>query len=642
MVYTKLVKAVTGRTLSNISWVLAALVLMLFIVSCSEAGVLMPNMERVDEAEILTAPDGEVFMAGGDVGVQLYISDSSRAANMEAVQLQVYLYADDQIAQYEFDEQTLNQNQLLSVVLPDDLEVGYYELRYRLYQHNRVVASHAQGFFVADTNVSPGGISVYPSRFEPDSQGILQVSVQTDETSGNEPYAVWRFDSKIVAHGRIADGFDEVLIRSPDREGVYSVLVDLYPAPPRDGIPFPFGATSRRRGEVVVTSSPPVRQHELQPASSYYSLLRLNGNLRDIGQRTRDHDGFFRAEGSEPELVIEQERLGHRFSGNDVIVADASVLPRDQNRFLPFTITVRGRFTESEQREVWVKSEGAAWAAEIFSKGGLLTARLSQDDEELQFQVDRSIIPDDESSQWSFSFFTQEDSVYGMWLVNGILMRAESLPLLDSFREDENAGIDAPTTRIGFGVHGVIEEIGVYYQDETGAPSFNTGEFRQAMELSYPHTLIYATGFTGETNEQFSHGSDVIADAGYLLIPPGENVHLPDVLFNDGDVIFELLFGDEIVEGVGMLRFDGFAAGTRETLLSMDLSQEMQVQVGAEQERLVIRGEPDLQSDELPAMTGVTAVVENQSDQNAVLRLRHVLARNAERNSNDPFFAGRE
>ncbi|AFG38769.1 hypothetical protein Spiaf_2745 [Spirochaeta africana DSM 8902] len=611
--------------------------LILLAAACSDAGMLMPNLDRQAEVTINPGRRGAIVRAGEPVSVELQVAPNSRIAEGPAPVLQVRLYDADgeEIARQEMSENVLGSASLPDMLLPDDLEDGYYELRYRLYQQERLVASTVRPIFLESAEYSLSGISVYPSRFEPDSQGILQLGIQQSGAAA-DPFIVWRFDGGVKAFGLLSEGMDEVQVQSPERDGVYTVRVDVYPAPPPDGVPFEFAGPRQQRGEVVVSSNQAARSYELQPRDSYYSLLRLNGNLRDIGMRNeaaRTAGHFTMSGGGVAQLVIEQGRLGHRIPPDEYLQTTRAIFPGSGENAAPFTVTFRGRFGEAAEREDWIHTEGGPYV-QLYSEAGQLHAVVGA--ERSRFSVQRSIIPADESVQWSFSYLVEGDTAYGMWLINGILIGVDSRPVPAGTAVEHRPEGDEGRTRIAAGVTGVLEEFGVYYRNSLHQPSINTGEFRRAMELQYPHTLIFAESFAGQEAEILGE-QEVAARGAVLRIAPGESVQLPDVFFRSSDVIFELLFSDPDPAGYGMVQIQGLDESASAEELQVPLQQDMQLRIGREDDQLIVRGQPE-QRVQVSAVRGVSVTITNRSDSDVVLGLRHVLARHAERSSSVSIF----
>ncbi|MFW5801547.1 MAG: hypothetical protein ACOCVC_05915, partial [Spirochaeta sp.] len=423
-------KFILGRTVYYISRLGLLAVVFLAAGSCGEAGMLMPNVDRVDDASIVTGSAGVIVAAGSEMTAEIALSSQFRSSEQTPIRMEAYLFdaEGEEVAVGRFSAEDLSDDSTPPFRLPDDLESGYYEIRYRLFQQDRLLASHVRPFFVADDTISLGGISVYPSTIEPDSQGILQLGIQRTQGSESDPYIIWRFDGRVIESGSLSSGLDEILIRSPDRNGVYSVRADVYPFAPTDDAPYSFPAVNQQRGEVVVSSDSQARSHELQPVQSYYSLLRLNGNLRDTGMRNEGDtqaQHFHPVGEQEPPLVIDQGRLGHQFSGDDAIETNGSVFPSRGSMPDSFTLTFRGRFSLPEEREQWVEVVDGDPRVEIYSEDGSMYAVVGMDGQ--RFEMPREMIPANEAVQWSFSYLPEGSRAYGMWLINGMLVHLDTI-----------------------------------------------------------------------------------------------------------------------------------------------------------------------------------------------------------------------
>ncbi|GAB6089307.1 hypothetical protein JCM12856_09000 [Spirochaeta dissipatitropha] len=629
----------------------------------------MPNVQPSKDLEIVTSEPGVTYMPGSSLRVIISNDQPNRSLSEEGFLLDVRLFdaSQEELSSIQFAGDDLDE--LPDIGLPSDTLPGYYEMRYRLYQNDRLVISHVQPFFVGYADFSLNGISVYPSILEPDSQGIMRVDIQFDtaveDQEGNRPedlYLVWRLDSSTVHQGLLSEGADEIRIRSPEREGNYSVQVDVYPAAPEEGGQFSFRSVNRLdpAPRVTVLKDPKPRSYELQPTSSYYSLLRLNGNLRDIGQRMQSGNEQFRPEsGVEPQLVIYNDRLGHDFDGSDQLYTDDYVLP--PGYVDPFTVTFRGRFDipdGPEAEETWLRASHGSWSAALTGDYELLRAEIGWHNP-IEFTAPRQIIPDDTQVQWSFSYLVEGSVAFGMWTVNGMLLHVDSVDLPSGFISDsvqsETGVLQRPVSRIGGGVIGILEEFGVFYREDE-LPSIDTGSFRRAMELLFPHTLIFADSFTGSTErlEDYDFSEGVTSGGGFLHIPAGASVRLPSVFFRNADIILELLFAENPEDESSYLLLQAADAMNTVHAYEIPLKQKMQLHVSREGRVFTLEQTADSQDIEtagvamdaaavagmeyVPDSLSVSAEVVNNSGTDAVLRMQHVLARHSSSSGIDDFF----
>lgn len=643
--------------------------MLLFLVGCSEGGVFMPNVQPSRDLEIVTSQAGEIYVPGSSVRVIISNDQPNRSLSEEGFMLDVRLFdaSQEELSSIQFTGNDLDD--LPDIGLPPDTLPGYYEMRYRLYQNDRLIISHVQPFFVSDSDFRLNGISVYPSILEPDSQGIMRADIQFDAVpddqgdSGLEDlYLVWRLDSTIVHRGLLSEGADEIRIRSPEREGNYSVQVDVYPAAPQDESQFSFRSLMRLdpAPRVTVLKNPKPRSYELQPASSYYSLLRLNGNLRDIGQRMESGNEQFRPEtGVEPQLLIHNDRLGHYFSGSNQLYVDDYVLP--SGYLDPFTVTFRGRFDipdDPETEETWLRASHSSWSVALVGDYEELRAEIGGQNP-IEFSAPRHLIPDDTQVQWSFSYLVEGSIAFGMWTINGMLLHVDSVDLPADFIPDtmqsEAVVPQRPVSRIGGGVQGILEEFGVFYRDDE-LPSIDTGSFRRAMELLFPHTLIFADSFTGSADrlEDYELSDGVTTGGGFLHIPAGASVRLPSVFFRNTDIVLELLFAEDPEVESSYLLLQAADAMNTVHAYEIPLKQKMQLHISQEG-RVFTLEQTDEQLDVetegvpvdnaaaagmeyVPDSLSVSAVVVNNTGTDAVLRMQHALARHSSSSGIDDFF----
>ncbi len=609
-------------------------VFLLLLSACSDSGILLPNVESEDEAVIQTIAAGTILQPGDEMPLAVFMADGSRATVQDVSWLDVRLYSADGSLAADLRILAEDLADLDEIVIPEGIAAGYYDLSAGLYRQDELIVELNEALFITPDVFGLSGISIYPSQFEPNSQGILQAGIRIPAGSSIDPFIVWRFDGAVAAYGLLSEGYDEVRLDSPSVNGVYSLRVDVYPIAPSDGRPYDFPSRRAQSAEIVVSDEIPARPYELQNPSSYFSLLRLNGSVRDIGARMdlQQSPASFRTEGIQPELEIVDGRLGYSLTGGTIFYVGSPVVPFRHGGLAPFTVTFRGRFAAPEDESVheeFLYSQAQEDFLDISAQDGLLTAKLKYSGVEYAFPVSRSVLPDGEYVRLSFSLLEENGWVYGMWQVNGILISVSSWEIED-FSEGDVAGPVSSRSeyirmlglsRIGKGISGMLEEFGVFFRNPAGEAGINAYEFNRMMELQYGGQLIYAKSFLTQPEDVRLSGPAVVS-GGYMQLSPGAEVRLPMALFSGTDIIFELSLADSDEGSASASVMLEDEDGARS--LPIDLAESTSLQAGVESGRLVLRqGRRDLGA----AGAGAALVIQNDSRSRAVLNLKHVLAR---------------
>jgi hypothetical protein len=420
-------------------------------------------------------------------------------------------------------------NEQSSVALPDGLAPGLYRLDFVLYSAGEIVQKKSSSFFVASDAAGwrINGIKSFPPAITTAATVMLKADLLVPASSN--PYLRWSWKGKVIAKGTQSAGLEQILWTAPSDEGVYTILLELFPSPPPSGSDFTFTSSLSLSTDIFVSGSKGLGSGDLGPESSYYSLLHLQATLADVGAGAQRAGHPQAAAVGSPEVVALGNTFGYRLDGSTGISIPWFALPGDAGGLKPFTISMGITFDD------------------ISKAGSLLTAATS--DASLTVAIDmnqRTAAPEASISvgagpavvvPWSgaalsarqrylisLSLVPQGSKISAQWFLDGEQVSATSATITSpSVRQDGSVIIGGPS-----GFSGVVDEFGVYYKEPGGRPSTDPGLYAAAQTVRYGNSLVFADGFDGVylTSGLSLEGQGNL-DAGTLSLAAGSWLDLP-------------------------------------------------------------------------------------------------------------------
>ncbi len=405
-------------------------------------------------------------------------------------------------------------SETLAPVSVEDVPAGLYEIRYAARDAAEAVLSeHSVQFFLVDEEIRIAGLSVYPPVFYPSGSGILVAAVDCPE--GVDPFLRWSMGSTLLAEGLYSAGYGEIVWNTPKKEGVYTILVELFPMAPGDFGSFAFTSSISLEADLFVSSKQKLTKNEFIPADEYYSLFHFCGETNDSGYRTPQ--GTVSSFGS-PRLSVEGDLFGYLIGAGSGFLVSEPILPSapDTGVLLPFTLQIR------------MADMGAAGSGTLFTvaspsddpfflltaaDGTGFTAKLRWGTEEITSQMTDPL----SGSVLSLSVVPDADSVSFLWYADGTILLSEdvpvSVPVVAPFSGSSRIGGDGEKTWL-------LDEFGIYARKTETGTSQHTDLFRNEMIGEYGTRLIIAEGFDGGiVPESVTLSETCVVGGGFLSIP---------------------------------------------------------------------------------------------------------------------------
>ena len=292
------------------------------------------------------------------------------------------------------------RNPQAKLELPDSLEIGVYMLELTLRQDERVLEQHEREFFRTAESYAIARVSSYPAAFAPESDGILVARVK--HPAAQPPFVRVRFagqDRSAV----VEDGRFEVVLHSPETEGVYLARFELFPVPPPAGRPeYEYDGPIVYNHKLIVKDRPAARFAEDERS---FARFALRGNLRDSGLRP-----IIAPESSEaatpigyPRLAVREEVFGYWLESGEGFELSDFLLPVRDRAVQPFILEFDIYLpTEQRNRHVFrthADAEQPVAVAVMIGEEGRLLLLLSSGERHASVETEERVFPVGSSSR---------------------------------------------------------------------------------------------------------------------------------------------------------------------------------------------------------------------------------------------------
>ena len=421
-------------------------------------------------------------------------------------------------------------NEELAVSLPD-LDTGFYQLQLQVNSESGLLMEKKVSFFFAAGRHAILGVQSFPPAIVPGSQTILKAEFALPAAA--DPYIRWKEGNTVIAKGLLKEGLDRITWQAPKKEGVYSIQVELFPAPPQAGSgDFPFASSITLSARLYVSSKQTPSDNDLLPEESYYSLFHFNGDLRDTGAQVKNLPEQAAAN-AEPlgqaQTVPVGDHYGYRLPAGGGLKIPRLILPLQKGRLQPFTLHLTfipeadGR--EKSLLELACHDERFRFSLG-FDKQNRLTAAIKTAAGELVLPSRIEGLEKDKEYALSLSVQPAESSLSVLWFLDGLLTAADTYFI--TLPELSSEGISLIGGPNGF--QATITELGVYYRDEKKRACVDSGVYRRAMQRKHGRALLLAEGFEGGfLPEGFELSGKASLGAGALELGPGASLRTPSV-----------------------------------------------------------------------------------------------------------------
>ena len=512
------------------------LLLAALVVSCGETGLNFPIPERPDGVRILTVASGSVLEPSEEISVEIIFDGEI----LDVDRMLVEIISEENIPVFavEFGPEEIQQLPM-PIGIPEELETGRYQLYIYLYNLDDLVAETESVLYIAAEPHVISGVVSYPGIFYPGGNGLVLAAIEVPETS--DPFLRWRSEGEIVREGYLSEGADMIEVNAPDREGVFTIDLELFPvatrllSPPSEEIL----SSTVFEAQFFVSTEQASEPHELGPAENYSTLYHFRGESIDRG---RDAETRPSSLIGTPKLAIIDGSFGYRFGEGAGLVVDGSLLPFASTT--PFSVSMR-LVVESYGYLLSVRDEsGVPFASIDIDDSGSPGFRIG----DAESRASAGALMLGESVELTVSVVPETDAIRVIWFVSGFPVGDETL--LAELPELPEVSQTIIGGEVGFS--GIVDEIGVFSVESNDVDS---EVYLRAMKLEFGSDLLFAEGFDALLFPDSLFAADesgVDIESGAALIDAGTIVTLPPI-----PIDFESI-RIEIITGSGALAIDAF------------------------------------------------------------------------------------
>ncbi len=518
-------------------------VILLFFSSCTKLSMFSPPIEPSQEIEVKSLAGGGILCPGESVTFIIHTLQEDE----ESLNLEIFLTNTSGESVWSTNISSPLINEELELILPD-LENGQYTLEFLVSLETGTTIEKKIDFFYTTGEYGITGITSYPPSTFPGSQTLLKADIVAPEDS--DPFIRWTQDNTVLAKGLLSDGLTEVTWSAPQKEGVYSIQVELFPIPPLVGSDYDFYSAISMSASIYVSTKQNLSENDLIPEEYYYSLFHFNGAIQDSGEQaslsgTKDSSGEVELIGN-PQFVSEGDHYGYRLSGSSGIKYSRIILPVKKGILKPFTLTLALILEERNAGNI-VSSVSSDNNFAFFLKLNnevepVASFRSGSEGKEIYYQSGIRINPGKENLI-SLSVLPLEKKITVRWFYNG-------LPSASSVQNIRLGNLsDTGSTLIGGekGFNGVITELGVFFRDEKKRETIDPSIYRRSMEKKYGRNLVFADGFDGQyLSNNLILENEGSLKAGSFQISPGSSLVLPSFEVTSDETVVEVFFSESL------------------------------------------------------------------------------------------------
>ena len=476
---------------------LVPIIFIFLLFSCEDMGLFSGNETT---AEIITPEDGIILDAEDEIPIELFFENETPSSfSITLIDGQGDIRGTT----------TLDEEEVLldipPLVLPEDLEDGFYRLNLELFSGEETLTSRIMPFFLINDQPRIQEILSYPFVFYTGGEGLAFLDAYLPLEL--EPWVRWSFEGDVIKQGPLAEGLGQVKVTAPDVPGFYTLAVEIVPMLPPEG-ESEWSFTSPMRKETLISVSEDIQFSGSLPldSGSFYSLFHFQGEYNDWGDRDRPLS--FSA-GNNPEIDLTRGIFGYRMNAYSTFRSEGFLFPvSPERRLQPFSLYMNFALDETpaECRILQSSLNGFDFLVEM-DISGIPVVSLKGSDNEVQLPLDDpldpgvytaiiSVYPDPEHNRLSLSWYHEgvyaETSVEG-WYPGELWGEAD-------FEVESETILSGGAS--GFGV---LDELGVYYLDIDGQNSVKTNLFAKNAQNIYENQLEYADGFDSlYLNEELS------------------------------------------------------------------------------------------------------------------------------------------
>ena len=503
----------------------------LFVLGCDGYNTLRRNTSDVT---VETLPDGYIIAPLEKVSMRLVYRDRYRETQLLPNNITVLIYDQDNQLVFSQDVAIEDGDESLPFMEVPDIPNGLYTIHLNVWQQKELLGTTISNFFITTEEYHVNGITSYSSVIEPNSDGLLLADI--DAPSDSDPYLVWYLDDVLIAQGNRTDGIEKVHIKTPMNKGTYRIRLELFPHAFPDGAEYRSSAFYRTT--IVVSEAVPHKSTDFLPDDSYFSMLHLQGNLKDHAMAHLVESDSYLSVTEEPqyyaattnqdlELDIQGSIFGYKFDGQSQVEWDSVIFPYKNDELVPFIITTRLLLHESSKDMILFHAgsdDGQLQFLYSITPAQALVIEMDYNGVESVARTQDGVVPLDAPIYIDAIVIPAESEPIIFWYINTKLVQGDSINLVETLKEngllsdaDTNPDVpsdtdpdfndevneaeddesDVPFRRgLGWsalgdeehGFVGIIDEFGIYFRDSIESDTID-------------FDLLFAHGVHAQINE---------------------------------------------------------------------------------------------------------------------------------------------
>ncbi|MDC7127191.1 MAG: hypothetical protein PQJ46_16625 [Spirochaetales bacterium] len=478
-----------------------------------------------------------------------------------------------------------------NITLKSEWGVGQYTIKYDFYADDEIVYSEYRDFFVTDSEINIKSINSYPPVLYPDGGGLFDADLYY---SGDECWLRWSFDGGTIAEGSVSDGYESIEIKAPETEGVYDLTLEAFPFAPKEGADYEFESSVKKTIPVYVNTEQSSVSGEFSPASKFYTLFHFRGNAYNSSESTSSGIEKLVSVGS-PRLAVKNGIFGYYLDSVSGFSSEGLIIPYAEEKISSFSVMMSvipyAFFTSSneESGETLLLYSGYDdfYIKLKILEDGKLRGELAFSDSIYSIDSKNSLFTKNEYSSISFTV-TEEDNVLSLSLYSDGAFDSSvkynlsdnyslSLPKADSVNNEAETLLFTDNNFTG-----LVDELGVYYDDGTESEAVDPLQFERAKELEYGNSLVYADGFDKSSEELSLEDSTASIENSILIIPPNSIVELPSFVPAYEEIMINIELEDSsTISAKAVFSADTLdAEGSFDEIASVDLSSKIVLSYG--------------------------------------------------------------
>jgi hypothetical protein len=531
----------------------------LLLSSCSDMAMFAPSVKESVGINVLSLSEGDFLE--GDESIDFIIQTKDQSTQPELLEITLNTITEQGVQQSVWNTSISSPltDEQLELLLPE-LETGQYTIVFAVMDAEGAREEEKINFFYINGEYAIRGISSYPPTTMAGHETVLEADLLYPEHAN--PYMRWSQDDVVLARGSLADGFQKITWLAPEKQGVYSIRVEMFPVPPPLGGDFSFSSSVELTAELYVSTVSLLTEDELVPEDSYYTLFHLNGSLRNRGLL-----GIETAQ--EEAAVIGQIRwnsengvMGLQTGPGSGLRYPLNVLPILEGQLSPCTITFKLLSSEKNANQnLMVIDQNEDFRFRIFfDSEGQLVCTIGIQDTLLHLPSSIDGLQPGQYHRIDLSLVPLKEQLQALWFLDGEQTASiAEVPLPEELSEKGQTTIAGTN-----GFSGTISEMGVYYRDPLNRLSVDPEIYRKAMEQKFGRRLVLAEGFEGlylpdpESWKLIPEDASASLSSGRLILPAASQLTLPFFELGSEETAFLIeFFGTIPVGSTVALKWEG-------------------------------------------------------------------------------------